>query len=148
MAFLKAGQDRVQSHFGIEFLLDMKNLVKCWKNYCSIPPLHKHIASSNSSLTSKDMEGWLRIPLDIVKLTLKMLAEKKSRKSELMNIIQEVLRQNDKKLKELLANEENGTTLWTNLPKAPEGYKFEGLLYRTPEGALLKIKNETELLDL
>ena len=77
-----------------------------------------------------------------------MLAEKKSRKSELMKIIQEVRRQNDEKLKELLANEANGTILWTNLPKAPEGYKFEGLLYRNPEGALLKIKNETELLDL
>ena len=121
--------------------MDMKNLL-----ICSIPPLHKHTASSNSSLTSKDI--LLPIPPDIVKLAVNMLVEKKSRKSELMKIIQEVLRQNDEKLKELLANEENGTTLWTNLPKAPEGYKFEGFLYRSPEGVLLKIKNETEFLDL
>ena len=141
MTFLKACQDRVKSHFGIEIFMDMKNLL-----ICSIPPLHKHTASSNPSLTSKDI--LLTIPPDIVKLAVNMLAEKKSRKSELMKIIQEVLRQNDEKLKELLANEENGTTLWTNLPKAPKGYKFEGLLYRTPKGALLKIKNETELLDL
>jgi len=106
----------------------------------------------NPSLTSKSNKApediLSTIPLDIVKLALKMLAEKKSRKSELMKIIQEVRRQNDEKLKELLANEANGATLWTNLPKAPKGYKFEGLLYRTPEGTLLKIKNETELLDL
>ena len=122
------------------------------KLYFSIPPLHKHTAISNPSLTSKINKApediLSTIPLDIVKLALKMLAEKKSRKSELMKIIQEVRRQNDEKLKELLANEANGTILWTNLPKAPEGYKFEGLLYRTPQGALLKIKNETELLDL
>ena len=143
MTFLMACQDRVKSHFGIEIFIDMNNFLIC---YCSIHPLHKHTASSNSSLTSKDI--LLTIPPDIVKLAVNMLAEKKSRKSELMKIIQEVLRQNDEKLKELLANEENGATLWTNLPKAPTGYKFEGLLYRTPEGALLKIKNETELLDL
>ena len=70
-----------------------------------------------------------------------MLKEKKSRKSELMKIIQEVLRQNDEKLKELLANEANRTTLWTNLPKAPKGYKFEGLLYRTNEGAFVRLSN-------
>ena len=122
------------------------------KLYCSIPPLHKHTAISNPSLTSKINKApediLSTIPLDIVKLSVNMLAEKKSRKSELMKIIQEVLRQNDEKLKELLANEANGTTLWTNLPKAPKGYKFEGLLYRSTEGALLTIKNETELLDL
>ena len=118
--------------------------------FCNIPLLHKHTAISNPSLTSNKAPEDIpsTIPYDIVKLALKMLAEKKSRKSELMKIIQEVLRQNDEKLKELLANEENGTTLWTNLPKAPKGYKFEGLLYRTPEGVLLKIKNETEVLDL
>ena len=114
--------------------------------YCSIPLLHKHTSIRINTEAAEDIPS--TIPLDIVKLSLKMLAEKKSRKSELMNIIQEVLRQNDEKLKELLANEENGTTLWTNLPKAPKGYKFEGLLYRSPEGALLKIRNETELLDL
>ena len=112
----------------------------------SIPLLHKHTAIRINTEAPEDIPS--TIPLDIVKLSLKMLAEKKSRKSELMNIIQEVLQQNDKKLKELLANEENGTTLWSNLPKAPEGYKFEGFLYRSPEGVLLKIKNETELLDL
>ena len=114
--------------------------------YCSIPLLYKHTAIRMNTEVPEDIPS--TIPLDIVKLSLKMLAEKKSRKSELMNIIQEVLRQNDEKLKELLANEENGTTLWTNLPKAPEGYKFEGFLYRSPEGVLLKIKNETEFLDL
>ena len=113
--------------------------------YCSIPLIHKHTAISNPEALEDISSTILR---DIVKFSLKMLAEKKSRKSELMNIIQEVLRQNDEKLKELLANEENGTTLWTNLPKAPKGYKFEGLLYRSTEGALLTIKNETELLDL
>ena len=119
-------------------------------NFCNIPLLHKLTAISNPSLTSKKAPEDIpsTIPFDIVKLTLKMLKEKKSRKSELMKIIQEVLRQNDEKLKELLANEANGTNLWTTLPKGPKGYKFEGLLYRTPEGALLKIKNETELLDL
>ena len=121
-------------------------------NFCCIPPLHKHTAISNPSLTSKLNESPedtpQTIPIDIVNLSLKMLVEKKSRKSELMKIIQEVLRQNNEKLKELLANEANGTNLWTKLPKGPKGYKFEGLLYRTPEGALLKIKNETELLDL
>ena len=119
-------------------------------NFCNIPLLHKHTAISNPSLTSNKAPEDIpsTIPHDIVKLALKMLAEKKSRKSELMKIIQEVLRQNNEKLKELLANEANGTNLWTKLPKGPKGYKFEGLLYRTPEGALLKIKNETELLDL
>ena len=33
MTFLQAGQDRVKSHFGIEFLIDMKNLVKFWKDF-------------------------------------------------------------------------------------------------------------------
>ena len=63
MTFLKACQDRVKSHFGIEIFMDMKNLL-----ICSIPPLHKHTASSNSSLTSKDI--LLTIPPDIVKLAV------------------------------------------------------------------------------
>ena len=33
MTFLQAGQDRVKSHFGIEFLIDMKNLVNFWKYF-------------------------------------------------------------------------------------------------------------------
>ena len=82
------------------------------------------VKDHKSEEKTKDLP--LMIPIEIIDLALTMLSEKKSRKSELMKIILDVQEKNDKKVKELMQEEENKSNMWGNCeaPQAPDGFKL------------------------
>ena len=115
--------------------LDDENVTKLCK-------VRKHVTTENEEcmeISSKKYQ--FSYDWRLAGLTEKMMKEKADRQSEIIKTIKETQKQTNKQIEDLLVNEEN-VVLQTCQRFIQDGYTFESIALRSPNGELKKIEGK------